>query len=189
MRPAMTDAETAMLESFLSKSQDYFEFGAGGSTCSASRLVQKTITTLDNSLEWLMRARESCERQGTLLPLIKFADVGPVKELGFPKDERYRNRWPSYPKAVLTLENRSEIDTFLVDGRFRVACFAATMLVARSDAVILVHDYGNRPVYDVMATIGRMISSSDNLAAFVKSPGMSAESAERVLHDYLFDPA
>ena len=54
------------------------------------------------------------------------------------------DRWSQYSAIVWDYEGTQDADLYLVDGRFRVACFIQTLMHCKPDAVILIHDYAPR---------------------------------------------
>jgi hypothetical protein len=73
-------------------------------------------------------------------------DLGATGAWGFPTDPTTCQRWPLYATRPWDrLARRQWVpDLILVDGRFRVACFLASLLQARPGAVILFDDYAGR---------------------------------------------
>ncbi len=187
MQPLMADAEVALLTSFLRQSRRYFEFGCGGSTFVASRTVAGRVTAVDSSAPWLERMREACRGEGGRAELnLIHVDIGPVGELGMPVDPATRDRWPAYYETVWRHPGSLDADLFLVDGRFRVACFMKTLLNCSPDAVIMIHDF-TRPYYQVIRQVAREIASVDSLSAFLPKPGQSRELIADILERHRFE--
>jgi len=189
MLPAMLDTEIALLESVLRCSTDYLEFGTGGSTALAARLVGRSIISVDSSHEWLNKVSEYCvARDFSIKPALHFVDIGPIRDLGYPSDESCRDRWPDYHRAVSNTPGADMADTFLIDGRFRVACFIQVMLHTRADAIVMVHDFWIRPEYHAIYNFAREIARADNLSVFQRAAAFDRDDAMRGLQNFAFDP-
>jgi hypothetical protein len=100
MLPFMSDAERALLESFLRHSDNYLEFGSGGSTVAAARLVRNHVTAVDSSRDWLTKVEQACiAAECPIRPVLIHADIGPTGAWGMPVNPDIRDRWPSYYEA------------------------------------------------------------------------------------------
>jgi hypothetical protein len=76
----------------------------------------------------------------------------------------------------------------LIDGRFRVACFAQTVLRCSPDAVIGIHDFASRKPYHVVREIAREIASTEDISFFLPAPGSRGRAFE-MLDKYKEDPS
>lgn len=185
--PRMSAAELALFKAFLSKSARYLEFGAGGSTVLASSHAKEWIVSVDSSREWLDRVAAECEEAPTRATLI-FADIGRTGDWGFPVDPAAQARWSSYHADVWSLAPQCrEADFVMVDGRFRVACFAQAVLHCSASVLIGIHDFASRPFYHVVHEIGREIAALEDMSVFAPRPG-AHEAARRVLETYWDTP-
>jgi hypothetical protein len=189
MQPAMSGPELALFQCFLRPAASYLEFGTGGSTVLASQLVQRWVISVDSSVEWLGKVQVACESaRSRLSPVLVPVDIGPVGEWGFPSDETTRDRWPHYHEGVWTLPGSTESSLFMVDGRFRVACFMQVLLRCRPGAIVLIHDFGDRPYYQAVREVAREVASVENISAFVAEPGLDRARAREILAEHRFDP-
>ncbi len=189
MIPIMSDLELRLFESLCRTSDNYLEFGSGGSTFVAAGLVQTSVTTIDSSVDWLERADEACRvKQCRLTPNLVHIDIGPTREWGFPTDPASRYRWPAYYEAVWTRPNTYDADLFLVDGRFRVASCLRTLLNCRTDALIMIHDFSSRARYHSIKEVAREIARAEDLSVFIRAAGSSGGQILRLLEANRFDP-
>ena len=78
----MSASEQSLFVGTLRRSDNYLEFGAGGSTCIASGLVGGRIVTVDSSTEWLDKVVRWCAERGTVKPHAVFVDIGPRPRVG-----------------------------------------------------------------------------------------------------------
>lgn len=190
---SMPDEQVRWLEKRLAASRGYVEFGSGGSTIAAARLVDGPILSVESAPEWVdslshcpsLKARID---EGRLR--IHHADVGPIFMYGYPADEPTWQMGRAYavdPLAAMSSADAASIDTVLVDGRFRVACTVAARLVLPATPHTMVDDYADRPHYHVLADV---MGEPDVVgrAAVFREPGKSPAELLRVLLDHLDDP-
>lgn len=190
MRPAMLDAELALFESFIACSIAYAEFGCGGSTAYAAYFAKESVISVESSLEWLEKTKNYClKKKLRVAPNFIHADIGLTRTLGYPADDLCKGKWPNYHTAVWkSADSMADADTYLVDGRFRVACFMQVMLHSKSGSVILIHDYANRPEYHVVSRFAREVARVDNLSAFLRAADFDELQATSCLADHAHDP-
>jgi hypothetical protein len=185
--PRMSGAEVRLFESFARRSAKYLEFGAGGSTCLAARHVKESVLSVDCSEQWINEVAAHCrESQAAIQPCFIYADIGPVGEWGYPVDSSRRSEWPSYFTRVWADQRASASDLFLVDGRFRVACFAQIVLHCDAGAVILFHDFASRRQYHVVKEIAREIAIAEDLSVFQPLKSKIRKRARQILKEYAF---
>ncbi|MCB4823450.1 hypothetical protein [Roseicella aerolata] len=185
----MTPAERHLLAALLCRARRYVEFGAGGSTCLAARLVGEAVTSVDSSPEWLARVRAAClDLQLPISPTLVHADIGETGAWGYPADTAGRDRWPDYHARVWSDPEAAQADLYLVDGRFRVACFMQTVLRCRPEARIAIHDFGNRPAYHVVREVAQEIAATGTLSVFLRRPDFDPQRARAILEAHAFLP-
>jgi len=165
------------------------EFGAGGSTCLAAQNVLEEIVAVDSSKEWLDKVKETCARNVTAVqPKLVHADIGGLTNWGWPIDQAHKEQWPKYHEAVLSDGHAPPFDAYLIDGRFRVACFMQSLIHCRTDSLILIHDFPPRPSYAVVHQVAREIACATNLSIFVRSDRFDPAIARNILSTHKFDP-
>lgn len=188
MRPAMRDAEIALLASVMRCSSRYVEFGAGGSTVLASRLVADSVISIDSSREWLHKVEVACSGGDGIMPTRLHADIGPIRALGYPDGNGHRHLWANYHTTIWDKCPLAAADALLVDGRFRVACFVQAVLRCHDRALLLMHDFACRPAYHVVRLFAREVARADDLSLFQKLPDLDTDAAESCLRLHAFDP-
>jgi hypothetical protein len=125
----MSDDERKLFECVLKCTRRYFEFGSGGSTYIAASLVKESVISIDSSSEWLDKVRQACESEVDFSrPTLVHVDIGPTIDWGYPSSPDTRERWPNYHRTIWTRSECSDADLYMVDGRFRVACFMQILL-------------------------------------------------------------
>jgi hypothetical protein len=190
MQPRMSDVEIRLFECLLRCSDRYLEFGSGGSTCLASDLVHTSVTSIDSCPEWIEKVRRDCEHKKTrLAPEMIHIDIGPTGGWGMPMDVRRREKWPNYHRQPWTVPATLGADLYLVDGRFRVACFMQIILHCELRSSIMIHDYTSRTHYHVISKVAREIANAGELAVFQPLDGHIRSRAFDILRQYELDPA
>jgi hypothetical protein len=185
----MAPDEWKTFEGFVRCAERYVEFGSGASTVLAAELVRDWVIAFDSSRSWLDRVAAACrERKTRLTPTLSHVDIGEIGEWGFPKDETSRDRWPLYHSSMWDDPRLAKADLYLIDGRFRVACFVQTLLHCRDHAFIAFHDYASRPHYHVAAAVAREVVRVDDLSIFMRSPNFDGRLAQRLVQDHAHDP-
>ena len=188
MHVTMTPEEWSLFSGFVGCARRYVEFGSGASTVLAASLAGEKVISFDSSEAWLTRVADACRARKTrLFPKLTFVDIGETEAWGFPKGEAARERWPDYHASMWTDPAVSQGDLYLIDGRFRVACFVQVMLHAADGAIVAFHDYASRLHYRDAALIGREIGRVHDLAIFVRRPDFDADAARKLLETYAYD--
>lgn len=147
----MTRSERILLWRYLQRAENYFEYGAGGSTLLACKVssIQRIRTIEANALflEGLINnstCLQSSLNTNRFQP--KIVDIGPLGDYSNPVDDTSRDLWPRYSESILEESSRKP-DVILVDGRFRVASTLLSLLTVRENGVVLIHDFFIRPQY------------------------------------------
>jgi len=189
MHLAMQDYEAKLFRSFMRCSTKYLEFGCGGSTCLAASLVSGSVITIDSSSEWLEKVSDHCRNTGSKVqPSMIYIDIGPTGDWGYPVDPATRDSWPNYHQRVWDDDRSSEADMYLVDGRFRVACFMQILLHSKCNPVIAIHDFSSREFYHVISEVAREIARADDLSVFQRKQDQDRDRISAILAAHLFSP-
>jgi hypothetical protein len=185
----MAPDEWKTFEGFVRCAERYVEFGSGASTVLAASMVKDWVIAFDSSQAWLDRVGDACrERKTRLKPVLSCIDIGETGEWGFPRDETSRERWPLYHSSMWGDPRLAEADLYLIDGRFRLACFAQALLHCGDRAFVAFHDYASRPHYHAAAAIGREVVRVDDLSIFVRPTAFDRGRARRLIDDHAHDP-
>lgn len=155
MPVAMPDEEYVALTGHLNSCRgNYLEFGSGGSTLLAARLIAGEVMSVESSPGWRMRVLAQGVLRGLTEFRIHWGNVGPVGDWGYPQT-RGVSGVPYFDAPWLQGELKflAGLDTCLVDGRFRVACAIATVLRCSSLRTLLVDDYADREHYHVLSDL------------------------------------
>jgi hypothetical protein len=144
----MTQAEQNLLRVAVAGRRAGLEFGCGGSTGLLLRAGLPGLLSADSDLAWLVQVRQdpSCASAAAAGRLrLLHIDIGPTGAWGWPTEAAAMPRWPAYWRDPW--EAAGPVDLVLVDGRFRVACALAGAPRLAPGAVLLVHDFWQRPSY------------------------------------------
>jgi len=186
----MAASERLLFVAFLKSADTFLEFGSGGSTCLAATKVRHAIISVDSSAEWLRVVATECINRATpVRPHLMEVNIGPVGEWGWPIDTATRDRWPIYYNKIWSEPSARSADLFLIDGRFRVACFMSILIHCRPGSVILFHDFASRRHYHVVREFAREIAVIDDLSAFMVPADRKQARIFEVLEHYKYEPS
>jgi hypothetical protein len=189
MTPRMSGDERGLFKSILGCSARYLEFGSGGSTYVAASLAKESVISIDSSSEWLESVRQACESEAGFSRLtLAHVDIGPTAEWGYPSDSSTRDRWPNYHRNIWARPESSDADVYLVDGRFRVACFVQILLHSRRDALVMIHDFDARGEYHVVREVAREIAVAGSLSVFQRRDDRNETHMREILAAHEYDP-
>ncbi|WP_314418154.1 tetratricopeptide repeat protein [Pseudescherichia vulneris] len=167
--PRMSTKETALFESYLKKSERYYEFGSGGSTKLAVR-NNIEVHGVESDKFWV----DTLKQETGPLCKIEYVDIGPTKEWGYPVDNTHRDKFPRYSQAIM--RHDKVFDLILVDGRFRVACtlnaIKQTLEKRESgdETIIFIHDFWDRSDYHVVLEFLDTLDRVESAGAFRIKP-------------------
>ncbi|MDQ0512187.1 hypothetical protein [Ancylobacter amanitiformis] len=182
MEPHMTACERALFENCLGRAGSYMEFGAGGSTLLADRLVKGPVYCVESDPAWIEKMRALSSGTDYERRFI-FADIGPTGRWGRPLKAPGEVDYRNYHEHIWNEIGRS-FDLYLIDGRFRVACFCQALLRAGPEARLMVHDYRSRPHYHALETVAAAVSEVEDLTVFARRPDASDERLRALIDDY-----
>ncbi len=169
----MPEAEATLLRDAYTRANVILEYGSGGSTVLAGDMAGKHVTSVESDKSWwrmMMEWFEGNPAHDTSTVEMLYADVGPTKEWGHPKDDRGWKRFADYPLAVWSMDGFKHPDVVLVDGRFRVGCALATAFNITRPVTLLFDDYAKRTnLHTVQEFLGTP-TLTGRMAAFDLTP-------------------
>lgn len=172
--PFMEEASIALLRERLAGVRTYLEYGSGGSTLMAAKANVRRIYSVDTDKQFLRAVRQRLENDG--LPRRRhvpvYANIGPTGAWGRPNNESHATLWPRYcgePWRRLR-QTGDEPELILVDGRFRVAAFLMSVLMAKPGCIILFDDYFIRPYYHAVEQYLKPAWQAGRMAEFIVQP-------------------
>lgn len=188
--PFMPAAVVERMQELLAGATCYLEYGTGGTTLLAGRLGVPLAYCVESDPSWLAAVDQrlkSTASEGRFVLL--YADVGPVDQWGFPTAIPLGTAAGDYALGVwrrLGADGASP-DVVLVDGRFRVACFLASLLRARPGTRIMFDDYLDRAYYRVVDAVVSPTAFHDRTAEFVVPDQVPREPAWDLLARHVGD--
>lgn len=166
-------AKNRLLEC-LGLSKVFLEYGCGGSTLAAINTPSiSNVISVDTSAKWIQKI-ETASQEGSGKLLISHIDVGECLDWGRPKSESHIKNWKNYiykPWSVAKFYNLQP-DLVLIDGRFRVSSFLASLLFSSPSKIILFDDYADRPKYHVVEEFIKPTQYHGRLAEFQTPPNV-----------------
>ena len=183
----MSAKEAELFLAFVRNSKNYVEFGSGGSTCMATKYVRNSVISVDSSREWHDKVLTACE-SSAIKPQLSYVDIGPTGDWGYPTDQNTKHMWPAYHENIWNIEGSRNGDLYMIDGRFRVACFAQAVINCKKSALICFHDFASRKQYHCVYEIAREVATVEDLSIFQPLTGID-ELANNILQQYRFIPS
>lgn len=124
------------------------EYGSGGSTFLALQSGAEFVMSVESDKEWV--GNISARLRGAFRQerfLVHHADIGPTLSWGRPAGAAAFRRFHLYATDIWDHPRFRHPDVVLIDGRFRVACFLATMIRCTRPVTVLFDDYIDRDYY------------------------------------------
>lgn len=127
------------------------EYGSGGSTLLASQMSGKRVFSVESDRAWAVQVESMVVGGGPRSPVtVQYVDIGPTGAWGRPLGPECWKSFCQYPLSIWQKPYFRHPDVVLIDGRFRVACFATVLLCATRPVTVLFDDYVTRPSYQVV---------------------------------------
>jgi hypothetical protein len=159
----------------------YGEYGCGESTKYIANNTKARIIAVDTSKEWADRTRSAINDRHNAL--ICHVDCGPVGDWGRPLSMDFKDRFHSYHYFPWSI-NETSPNVVLIDGRFRVACFLATITRATPGTQVLFDDYCDRPQYHIVEQIVTPAATGGRMALFVRPEFVDNQRAQHLYDEY-----
>jgi hypothetical protein len=172
---ALPDVESELLRVAYVDAKAIIEYGTGGSTVLAAKL-ESACTSIDSDRARVARMNAFLHETYGEEPsaIARHVNIGATQERGYPQNRRRSDQYWRYPLQVWDDPGVRDVDTVFIAGRFRKACFAATLMNARSETRILFDDYMNREFYHDVEALLKPTRMVGRMAEFVVSPGLIA---------------
>lgn len=168
---SMPAKEQAYLKRVYKSAKVILEYGGGGSTVYAAN-NGKHVLAVESDSNWVEKITEeiSHSRGRGENAKIVHVDIGKTKAWGYPADSSGWENYHKYPLSVWSSPGFEEPDVVLIDGRFRMACFAAVVLNAKTKTIVLFDDYANRPEYHQVESLVKPEKIVGRMAVFTIDP-------------------
>ena len=158
------DGDNLLFKSLAKKASIYAEYGCGHSTFWVSNNTQIKIISVDSSKIWIEKIKGIVKDQQEII--FQWIDCGELGEWGRPKTYEKRENFQNYINAIWQYPSFKP-DLILIDGRFRVACFLASLLNSNPGTKIIFDDYFDRPYYHVVEEFIQPIDKCGRQALFI----------------------
>lgn len=145
------------------------EYGSGGSTVLAAERGKRVIAVESDKAWGEALAQRVSDLPGAVT--VHHADIGPTADWGFPANAKSYGRFHQYPLSVWDRPDFAQPDLVLVDGRFRAACFAATLMRTTKPVTLLFDDYLKRRYYHAVERLVKPQRLAGRMAVFTVEPG------------------
>ena len=172
-RPDLTmpEAEAEVMRAAYAAARVILEYGTGGSTLLAAEMSGKTIFAVESDRRWLSMMRGWLAAHPGASPVhLHQADIGATRRWGHPRNETRWRQYADYPLGVWERDDFLHPDVVLIDGRFRVGCFLATILRITRPVTILFDDYLPRLAYRAVEEWFAPVAITGRMAQFQVSP-------------------
>ena len=187
-------AETNLFVKHTINSKSYLEFGCGGSTFLLAYLSNAKIYSIDNDKDFIAFISQNevlaqILRESKSRLTFFHIDTGKIAGWGHPKDDSKKLQYPRYSQEIFKILPQNEIDsidTYFVDGRFRVACVMSILLHCNKDAKIIIHDFWDRAYYHIVLEFLEVVERVDTLGIFRIKLDIDKKSVESILREYEF---
>ena len=173
-RPDLTmpEAEAEVMRAAYAAAGVILEYGTGGSTLLAAEMSGKTVFAVESDRRWLSMMRGWLAAHPGASPVhLHQADIGATRRWGHPRNETRWRQYADYPLGVWERDDFLHPDVVLIDGRFRVGCFLATILRITRPVTILFDDYLPRLAYRAVEEWFAPVAITGRMARFQVSPG------------------
>ncbi len=177
-----SNAKKELLQRYCQSATEYFEFGCGGSTQAAARILTSSkVHSVESDLQWI-------EKVKTAEPGIDIhhIDFGPISEFGYPATKDAYDAWPTYSQAWQTVRHKA--DVVLIDGRFRVACALFICLHPQTAKWILFDDFQTRKEYTCLHDFIDILETVDDMIVFRPKQSLNLEACKQAYEQYKYDP-
>ncbi|TRD20835.1 hypothetical protein FEV53_09005 [Palleronia caenipelagi] len=153
------------------RSDVILEYGSGGSTVLAAQQTHRAVYSVESDRDWADRLRRSLDAAcpGHSVELI-WQDIGPTRKWGAPRTNKHMLQFPGYALDVWSKMDGQGPDLVLVDGRFRLGCFLATLFNITRPTTLLWDDYAERRKYHLAERYGAPVERVGRMVRFELTP-------------------
>ena len=136
----LTDLDREKVGQIYRNASSLFEYGLGESTFIANHVGVPRYAGIDSDPVWVNDTRQQVASHYRSY----LADIGETELWGYPKDRQTEKAALNYQLAPLMSEI-DPFDVYMVDGRYRLACLAASFIHAshrgmKASPIAILHD-------------------------------------------------
>ncbi|OHT14810.1 hypothetical protein TRFO_14735 [Tritrichomonas foetus] len=174
LEPAMEGVkDKPLFYRYLDKARRFFEFGSGGSTYQAAKRGI-FIYSVESDVKWHQKIQNDFGGNYKNIVFLT-VDLHSDGNWGTPGPDTTINDWVKYSRAY---KREYHCDTFLIDGRFRVACALNIFTEIDDDTIVIIHDFFNRPKYHVILDFYDIVEKGTVTVVLRKKQGIQPPSRE-----------
>lgn len=181
MIPYFHKDDLPIFYNYLDKANIYFEFGTGGSTVQAANRRNITkIYSVENVPAWYLKMLTTINPDKVTY---YYTDMdSKYNSGGHPGPKSSYSDWIKYSRAItnLDIDSAKNIDLFLIDGRFRVACLLNCFSYMSTDAFIIFDDFQQRKQYHIVLDYFTIIENGKNMAILKKKTDVKGPPTELI---------
>jgi hypothetical protein len=167
-------AEADLVRACYQQARVILEYGSGGSTQLAASLPGKFVISVESDRDWAIDLQGQLDRAGLPSPAIVWhVDIGITGRWGRPTSDESWQKYHHYPLSIWSEPFFRHPDVVLIDGRFRAACFVATVMRIDKPVTVLFDDYAERPAYHVVEKLAKPVRTIGRMAEFQIEPRRS----------------
>tara|TARA_B100000963_G_scaffold360959_1_gene394082 strand:- start:23052 stop:23696 length:645 start_codon:yes stop_codon:yes gene_type:complete len=144
---SLFDGDDKLFKQILLNTKIYGEYGCGKSTIWVANNSECQILGVDSSEKWIDFVQSNMPRKNPR-HVLKYVDLGPILDWGFPSSYRKRENFRDYTDSIWLHELKP--DTVLIDGRFRVCCFLTSLIKGNPGTKVIFDDYTMREIYHIV---------------------------------------
>jgi len=153
----MTDKEKALLLANLNQDDSYLEWGSGGSTIEAAKIV-RLLVSIEHDSEWYKKVSNELKANRKQGLGYDYRLVPSDKPRSFPNVKR--EEFETYITEVHRMDY--SYDKVLIDGRARIWCAEEVRNHLNQNAMVFIHDW-DRPHYWSVLKWYKVIGLSERL--------------------------
>lgn len=167
----LPEEEKQVLTKYYAQASTILEYGSGGSTLFASSLKEKKIISVESDRRWAEHVKGVSRKLNVpSFPEVISVDIGRTGDWGRPLDAENWNSFINYVLAPWQSFPELQPDVIFIDGRFRTACLAFSLLRIKSRTIILFDDYKSRRHYWKVESIVKPKAIVGRMAVFDIDP-------------------
>lgn len=178
-----TPDSNKFLSEILNQTNNYLEFGSGGSTIAAYNSIKGYGYSVESDRDWYEKMSNNIE--SSKIKMI-YVDLESSKNnWGYPGPTCSPEKMEKY-SIINNLVDLGSIDVILIDGRFRVSCALQIFKYIKSQTQVIVDDYRDRNHYHIIEKYYDIVHRVGTMVVFRKKKNSIIP--HDILTTYLYDP-
>jgi hypothetical protein len=169
--PVFLKRDLNLFDKYVGKATNYLEYGCGGSThFVADKPNIKSVFSIESDIAYLSKVKSHLQSDKVTLIGKDLFCRKEFKRWGFPGPNCPNENKFAYQDAGVDILKSHDIDTILIDGRFRAVCALKWWHHMKDDAVIIFDDFLDRlELYHIVKEHFLIIDSTEDKSMVVLS--------------------